>query len=83
MQKVPKLARLGLISHRNDDNDARRRVFFLTEKGASQFEKFEKCTTLISAAYSDLFTEVCEVRQCVDRTTAALVKKPLSERIRA
>jgi len=57
--------------------------FFLTDKGASQFEKFEKCAALISAADAGLFTEVCEVGQCVDLTTAALEKKPLSERIRA
>lgn len=83
MQKIPKLVRLGLISHRNDDHDARRRVFLLTEEGTKQFEMFEKCTALICAAYADLFTEVGDVRHCVDRATAALEQKPLGERIRA
>ncbi len=81
MQKIPKLTRLGLILHRNDDNDARRRVFLLTDEGAKQFVRFEKCTALIRAAYADLYAEIGDLRQCVDRATAALEQKPIGDRI--
>lgn len=81
MQKIPRLLSLGLIQHRSDDDDARRRLFSLTAEGARQVAKFEQCTTLICAAYEALFAEVGDVRQLVDRTTDALHAKPLDKRI--
>ncbi|MED5595312.1 MarR family winged helix-turn-helix transcriptional regulator [Janthinobacterium sp. P210006] len=81
MQKIPKLLRLGLIQYRNDDHDARRRIFMPTEEGLSQLAKFEQCTVLIREAYAGLFAEVGDVRQFVDRATDALNEKPLDKRI--
>lgn len=81
MQKIPKLIRLGLIQHRSDDADARRRLFQLTADGAAQLAKFEECTVLICAAYAGLSAEVGDVRHLVDRTTDALNARPLDKRI--
>lgn len=81
MQKIPKLVSLGLIEHRNDHNDARRRVFHLTGEGVAQLEKFEQCTTLIRTAYDGLFAEVGDVKQFIDRTADALNRRPLDERM--
>lgn len=81
MQKIPKLVSLGLLDHQNDDNDARRRIFHLTDEGVTQLAEFEKCTALIRTAYDWLFAEVGDVRQFVDRTADALNEKPLDKRI--
>ncbi|MBE3024721.1 MarR family transcriptional regulator [Janthinobacterium sp. GW458P] len=81
MQKIPKLLRLGLIRYRDDDHDARRRLFMPTDEGLSQLAKFEQCTVLIRAAYDGLFAEVGDVRQFVDRAADALNARPLDKRI--
>lgn len=81
MQKIPKLVSLGLIEHRNDHNDARRRVFHLTDEGVAQLEKFEQSTALIRTAYVGLFAEVGDVKQFVDRTADALNQRPLDKRM--
>lgn len=81
MQKIPKLVRLGLIQHRNDDDDARRRIFTPTDEGLSQLAKFEQCTVLIRAAYAGLFAEVGDIRQFVDRAADALNERPLKKRM--
>jgi DNA-binding MarR family transcriptional regulator len=80
-QKIPKLIRLGLIQHQGDDEDARRRIFTLTDAGMSQLAKFEQCTLLIRAAYAGLFAEVGDVRQFVDRAAEALNERPLHKRM--
>lgn len=82
MQKIPKLVRLGLIVCRSDDEDARRRIFQLTDKGIEQLAKFEQCAKLIEDAYVELFAEVGDVRQLVDRTVSALNETPLTKRIK-
>lgn len=81
MQKIPKLLRLGLIEHRADRDDARRRVFHLTDDGADQVARFDRSTALLRAAYDGLFAEVGDVRHCVDRTMDALTATPLDTRI--
>ena len=81
MQKIPKLLRLGLVRQRDDDSDARRKIFELTNEGVMQLEKFEQCATLIRQAYAGLFAEVGDVRQFVDRTVEALNEKPLDKRV--
>jgi DNA-binding MarR family transcriptional regulator len=81
MQKIPKLVSLALLDHQIDNNDARRKIFYLTDEGVAQLAKFEKCTALIRNAYDDLFAEVGDVRQCIDRTVDALSQRPLDERI--
>lgn len=81
MQKIPKLLRLGLIEYRDDDHDARRRLFAPTAEGLSQLAKFEQCTVMISSAYAGLFAEVGDVRRFVDRATDALNARPLEQRI--
>ena len=83
MQKIPKLVRLGLIEHRPDQDDARRKLFYLNDKGVSQLALFERCTALIRAAYDGLFAEVGDVRQFVDRTMDALNATPLDTRIQS
>ena len=81
MQKIPKLISLGLIRDRIDDEDARRRLFQLTDKGIAQFAKFEQCTVLLRTAYARLFAEVGDVKDLVERTTAALDDTPLRDRV--
>jgi len=81
LQKIPKLIRLGLIQQQDDDKDARRRIFKLTDEGASQLAKFEQCTALIGAAYDELFAEVGNVRDIVDRTIDALNETTLDKRV--
>lgn len=81
MQKIPKLIRLGLIEHSNDDDDARRRVFHLTDEGVRQLSTFERCAKLIVTAYQGLSEEVGDIRRLVDQTVAALNDKPLDKSI--
>ncbi|MBS0225938.1 MAG: winged helix DNA-binding protein [Proteobacteria bacterium] len=81
MQKIPKLLRLGLIQQRNDESDARRKIFQLTDQGVLQLAKFERSAALIRMAYERLFAEVGDIRQFVDRTADALIEKPLHKRI--
>jgi DNA-binding MarR family transcriptional regulator len=81
MQKIPKLVRLSLIQQRNDDDDARRRIFMPTDEGLAQLAKLEQCMSLIRAAYAELFAEVGDVRQLVDRAADALNDRPLDKRI--
>ncbi|MEG3168261.1 MarR family transcriptional regulator [Sphingomonas sp. LB3N6] len=81
MQKIPKLVSLGLIRDRTDDDDARRRLFQLTDKGVEQFAKFEQCTVLLRTAYARLFADVGDVKNLVERTTAALDDTPLRDRV--
>lgn len=81
IQKIPKLIRLGLVQHRDDDEDARRRIFSCTDEGLAQLQKFEQCKSLIRDAYAGLFAEVGDVRQFVDRATEALSARPLDQRI--
>ncbi|MCK8455221.1 MarR family transcriptional regulator [Sphingomonas faeni] len=81
MQKIPKLVSLGLIRDRPDDDDARRRLFQLTDKGTAQFAKFEQCTVLLRTAYARLFADVGDVKNLVERTTAALDDTPLRDRV--
>jgi DNA-binding MarR family transcriptional regulator len=81
MQKIPKLVRLGLIQQRNDDDDARRRIFHLTDEGVRQLAKFEQCTALLRTAYEGLFAEVGDVKELVDRTANALNERSLHKRI--
>lgn len=81
IQKIPKLVGLGLIEQQNDHNDARRRVFYLTDEGVAQLAKFEQCTALIRTAYDGLFAEVGDVRQFVDQTADALNERSLDKRI--
>ncbi|WP_332790378.1 MarR family winged helix-turn-helix transcriptional regulator [Sphingomonas sp. GB1N7] len=81
VQKIPKLVSLGLIWHRDDEDDARRRIFQLTEKGVAQLARFDRCCELLRAAYEKLFAEIGDVKNLVDRTVGALDTTPLSERV--
>lgn len=81
MQKIPKLVRLHLIQRRNDKDDARRRLFMPTDEGFAQLAKFEQCMSVIREAYAELFAEVGDVRQLVDRAADALNERPLDKRI--
>lgn len=81
MQKIPKLARLGLIDHRNDEDDARRRIFYLTDNGLKQMANFEQCSERLSAAYQRLYAEVGDVRKLIDQTVNALSEMPLNRRL--
>lgn len=81
IQKMPKLVRLGLVQYRNDEHDARRRIFIPTDEGLAQLQKFKQSMSLIRDAYAGLFAEVGDVRQLVDRATDALNEKPLDKRI--
>lgn len=80
MQKIPKLLRLCLIQHENDENDARRRVFRLTDEGAAQMVKFAQCRVVLGAAYEGLFREIGNVAELVAKTTEALIERPLHQR---
>lgn len=81
LQKIPKLIRLGLIAQGDDDDDARRRVFHLTDEGIRQLAIFERCANRIVTAYQGLFEEVGDIRRHIDQTVIALNDKPLDKRI--
>jgi len=81
LQKLPKLVRLGLVTHYEDEHDARRRLFQVTRKGRDQLEKFARCSDLIARAYEGLFAEVGNAHEVIVRAIDALEKKPLAERI--
>lgn len=81
MQKIPKLVSLGLIQHRNDEDDARRRIFYLTDEGIRQLALFGQCSVHLRAAYERLFVEVGDVKALVERATDALAATPLDARL--
>ncbi|WAC48113.1 MarR family transcriptional regulator [Asticcacaulis sp. SL142] len=81
MQKIPKLVSLGLIHHQKDDEDARRRVFHLTDKGVEQLAKFEQCRARLHIVYEGLFAEAGDVKTLVDQMADALSVRPLGARI--
>ena len=82
MQKIPKLQRLGLISHEQDQYDARRKLFCVTQEGTHQLEKFEQCRILLHTAYEGLFAEVGDINKLVGLTANALKEKTLDQRIK-
>jgi DNA-binding MarR family transcriptional regulator len=81
MQKIPKLVSLRLIEHRDDEDDARRRLFYLTEEGFRQLALFEQGSVHLRAAYQGLFAEVGDAKALVERTIDALNARPLDRRL--
>jgi DNA-binding MarR family transcriptional regulator len=81
LQKLPKLVRLGLVTHSEDEHDARRRLFQVTRQGREQLKKFDRCCDLIARAYDGLFAEVGNAHEVILLTIDALEKKPLADRI--
>ena len=82
LQKIPKLRKLGLISTRQDDDDARRRIFELTQKGEAQAKLLEKVLPAFAEAYQGLFREVGNIDRILSDALAAISTHPLGERIK-
>jgi len=81
MQKIPKLVKLGLIIQYPDEQDARRKLFKVTDLGAKQLMRFEQCRDRLRAAYEGLFAEVGDLKKMVEQTAEALNRKPLDRRV--
>ena len=81
LQKIPKLAKLGLVTSARDRDDARKRAFSLTAQGRHQLEQFQHCRTLILQAYDGLFAEVGNLTDAILQATSALHRQPLGDRI--
>lgn len=80
-QKVPKLIDLGLIGQKDDPNDGRRKVFFLTGKGRSQLKKFQAFREIASQLVGDLSKEIeSSLFQVISEAISALNKKELLQR---
>ena len=79
LQKIPKLLKLGLIETRQDE-DARKRTFVLTAEGTRQYGRFQRGSTAIRSAYSELFAEIGDVFDLASRATEVLQKRTLAER---
>ncbi|MEM9495685.1 MAG: MarR family transcriptional regulator [Pseudomonadota bacterium] len=81
LQKIPKLLKLGLIRVRQDEVDRRRRVYSLTEFGVEQAARLEVVLPAFGDAYRELFLEVGDLPAVLARTSQALQRRPLDERI--
>lgn len=80
LQKIPKLAKLGLLISA-PDGDARKRAFSLTAEGHRQLQQFQHCRSLILEAYEELFAEVGDLLTLTAKTLSSLRDRPLNERI--
>ena len=81
LQKLPKLLRLDLVERNPDPEDARRKVFSLTEKGKEQLALFQDCSVQLRKAYKELFEEVGDIKRLATVTIAALRERTLSSRV--
>lgn len=81
VQKLPALARLGLIAERSDPGDARRRLFRPTDEGRQQLAALKACRTRIAHAYRRLSDDAGDVHGTIVAALAALDARPLSERL--
>ncbi|WP_229956120.1 MarR family transcriptional regulator [Parasphingorhabdus litoris] len=81
LQKLPKLVQLGLLVRTQDETDARRKLFSLTDEGIDQLEKFDRCSVLLRKAYAELFAEVGDINLLISNAIDALNQKPLCNRL--
>jgi len=80
-QKIPKLISLDLIDQKNDPNDGRRKIFFLTAKGKRQLKKFQEFRNVASDLVEDLSREIgLDVFQAISNSLHSLKKKTMIER---
>lgn len=80
IQKCPALLRLGLITQHADPNDARRKLFRLTDAGYDQLRRIDAYSERISEVYRALFEEVGDTHGAILKTLNALADRPLAER---
>ena len=81
LQKIPKLQKLGLIVATRDPDDARRRMFALTDLGQTQAELLETVLPAFTVAYEQLFAEIGDINALMARALSAIEARPLQERI--
>ncbi|HWW55793.1 MAG TPA: MarR family winged helix-turn-helix transcriptional regulator [Sphingopyxis sp.] len=82
IQKCPALLRLGLVTQHADPNDARRKIFRLTDAGRDQLRRLDAYSARITEVYRTLFEEVGDVHGAILKALDALADKPLAVRIR-
>lgn len=82
VQKCPALLRLGLVTQHADPNDARRKIFRLTDAGRDQLRRIDDYGVRITAVYASLFEEVGDVHGAILKALNALADKPLAERFK-
>jgi DNA-binding MarR family transcriptional regulator len=84
LQKIPALIKLGLIHRRRDPEDARRRVFRLTEEGVAQLARLQRLEPALEQAYLELYQELgVDLREALSRAAGGLRQRSLLERFPA
>ncbi|HHL32244.1 MAG TPA: MarR family transcriptional regulator [Oceanospirillales bacterium] len=78
-QKLPRLLKLNLINKKNDINDKRRKIFYLTAKGMQQAALLEKHS--LSQVYDNLSQELgADLYQVLSSAISQLKQKNLLSR---
>lgn len=83
LQKIPKLLTLGLIDQQPSREDQRKNLFRLTDRGRHQLALADALFPAIEQAYADLGEGATDIYRAVETTTAALLARPLAERVDA
>lgn len=74
---------MGLVKRSIDPNDARRRPYVLTKRGAAEARRVEAVCGEIATAMQDLFSEVdVNLVEVLDRAMQALRRVPIDARTR-
>ena len=77
------LAEEGLVTHRSDPKDNRRRLISLTQAGVEQAERISEFTVSIGRMLESLFGEMgVDLLDAVERLEAAAERRPIDARMR-
>ena len=83
-QKLKGLIANALVEGRPDPDDARSKLYELTEEGRRQHQIFQAFKQQAETVFLDLFDEAgCNLLEVMDRYTAAIERKPLWRRFEA
>ena len=84
MQRVALLISSGTIERAADPDDKRRKVLRLTAQGVGEFERLQVVLAQADQAFAALFDEIeCDLQSVLIRTSNALNRSPILERIQS
>lgn len=80
-QRVKKLVALDIVTTQPDPNDARRKIFTLTDFGRRQAQLLKDCMDNMAVIYERLYAEIeCDLAQKLLDALASIQNKPLDDR---